>query len=312
MHIVDSMEITKVFKACVKAARAKNKDLSSPSDILKPFRKKDDSSFNNKLLDVVRNITKLRDFLLKHRKDYLGNNYIVMSSTMTNEERDQIDNDAQVFMKSCYAAIGGMRKEASTFKDSSQFQEHVSVVLELVDVYLKDICKLYSQQRAFRVKQAVDKKRLLRLCPEGKREATNNDASASQGARINATTYKKEVKTSEIRERETRSPLSEIDSLEEDSDEPLGTSESSPTSEKPRNESVASNQQSSDIHLEDSKKPEAAVLSKEEMQLFEEENETLYAEMNNLVDEVCCSFNIDMHSSERGLIPPLFLIPPFR
>ena len=48
------MEITKVFKACVKAAKARNK-LDTTSDILPRNKKKktDEISFNSKAVEVV-------------------------------------------------------------------------------------------------------------------------------------------------------------------------------------------------------------------------------------------------------------------
>ncbi|KAJ7398187.1 hypothetical protein BTVI_127825 [Pitangus sulphuratus] len=59
---------------------------------------------------------------------------------MTDTERDQIDQDAQVFMRTCADAIHQLRTEG--------------------------VCKLYSEQRAIRVKRVIDKKRLSRLEPE--------------------------------------------------------------------------------------------------------------------------------------------------
>ncbi|EMP32858.1 Syntaxin-18, partial [Chelonia mydas] len=56
---------------------------------------------------------------------------------MTDPERDQIDQDAQIFMRTCADAIQQLRTEG--------------------------VCKLYSEQRAIRVKRMVDKKRLYRL-----------------------------------------------------------------------------------------------------------------------------------------------------
>ncbi|OWK13819.1 STX18, partial [Cervus elaphus hippelaphus] len=59
---------------------------------------------------------------------------------MTDTERDQIDQDAQTFMRTCSEAIQQLRTQG--------------------------VCKLYSEQRAVRVKRVVDKKRLSKLEPE--------------------------------------------------------------------------------------------------------------------------------------------------
>uniref|UniRef100_A0A8C0QQ54 Syntaxin 18 n=1 Tax=Chelonoidis abingdonii TaxID=106734 RepID=A0A8C0QQ54_CHEAB len=85
---------------------------------------------------------------------------------MTDTERDQIDQDAQIFMRTCADAIQQLRTEAHKNVQSPQVREHRAAVLDFTEDYLKRVCKLYSEQRAVRVKRMVDKKRLSRLEPE--------------------------------------------------------------------------------------------------------------------------------------------------
>ncbi|KAJ8780298.1 hypothetical protein J1605_011562 [Eschrichtius robustus] len=92
---------------------------------------------------------------------------------MTDTERDQIDQDAQTFMRTCSEAIQQLRTQAHKEIHSQQVKEHRSAVLDFIEDYLKSIsfylkgvCKLYSEQRAIRVKRVVDKKRLSKLEPE--------------------------------------------------------------------------------------------------------------------------------------------------
>ncbi|XP_035486430.1 syntaxin-18 isoform X2 [Scophthalmus maximus] len=85
---------------------------------------------------------------------------------MTDSERDQIDQDAQIFMRTCSEAIKLLRNEAGKNVTSAQTKEHRGAVLDLIEMYLRGVCKLYSEQRAIRVKRMVDKKRLSRLAPE--------------------------------------------------------------------------------------------------------------------------------------------------
>ncbi|XP_035282675.1 syntaxin-18 isoform X2 [Anguilla anguilla] len=118
--------------------------------------------------NLITNITKLKDFLLQHRRDYVNAGSLISSdlTRMTDGERDQIDQDAQIFMRTCSDAIKQLRAEADKQVTSSQVKEHRGAVLDLIDDYLKSVCKLYSEQRAIRVKRVVDKKRLSRLEPE--------------------------------------------------------------------------------------------------------------------------------------------------
>ncbi|KAF7248338.1 Syntaxin-18 [Varanus komodoensis] len=116
----------------------------------------------------VNNIGKLKDFLLQHRKDYINAYSHAMSEyvRMTDTERDQIDQDAQIFMRACADAIQQLRTEAHKDIHSPQVKQHREAILDFIEDYLKRVCKLYSEQRAIRVKRVVDKKRLSRLEPE--------------------------------------------------------------------------------------------------------------------------------------------------
>uniref|UniRef100_A0A8C6SM26 Syntaxin-18 n=1 Tax=Neogobius melanostomus TaxID=47308 RepID=A0A8C6SM26_9GOBI len=160
-----TMDITLLFKASVKTVKTRNKAIgigfdSGKDEILKRGRPK--SGFCPKAREVVANITKLKDFLLQHRKDYVSGGSLISSevSRMTDSERDQIDQDAQIFMRTCSEAIRTLRHEAEKQVGSAQTKDHRGAVLDLIEAYLRGVCKLYSEQRAIRVKRVVDKKRL--------------------------------------------------------------------------------------------------------------------------------------------------------
>ncbi|XP_034389595.1 syntaxin-18 isoform X2 [Cyclopterus lumpus] len=165
-----AVDITLLFKASVKTVKTRNKAIGvgfdSPKDeIFKRSRPK--SGFSPKAKEVISNITKLKDFLLQHRKDYVSAGSLISSdlTRMTDNERDQIDQDAQIFMRTCSEAIKQLRNEEKQVT-SAQLRKHRGAVLDLIEVYLRGVCKLYSEQRAIRVKRTVDKKRLSRLEPE--------------------------------------------------------------------------------------------------------------------------------------------------
>ncbi|XP_054472898.1 syntaxin-18 [Anoplopoma fimbria] len=167
-----AVDITLLFKASVKTVKTRNKaigvgfDSSAKDDIFKRSRPK--TGFSPKAKEVISNITKLKDFLLQHRKDYVSAGSLISSdlTRMTDNERDQIDQDAQIFMRTCSEAIKQLRNEAEKQVISAQTKEHRGAVLDLIEMYLRGVCKLYSEQRAIRVKRMVDKKRLSRLAPE--------------------------------------------------------------------------------------------------------------------------------------------------
>ncbi|MED6237730.1 Syntaxin-18 [Ataeniobius toweri] len=174
-----AVDITLLFKASVKTVKTRNKAIGVNADSVKDevFKKnRPKSGFSLRAKEVITNITKLKDFLLQHRKDYVSAGSLISTdlSRMTDSERDQIDQDAQIFMRTCSEAIKQLRNEVEKRVTSAQIREHRVAVLDLIEMYLKGVCRLYSEQRAIRVKRMVDKKRLSRLTPEhpGKVEKT--------------------------------------------------------------------------------------------------------------------------------------------
>ncbi|XP_063315937.1 syntaxin-18 [Pelobates fuscus] len=243
-------DITLLFRASVKTVKTRNKALgvSLPdTDILRRNRQR--GEFTGKAREVIANIGKLKDFLLEHRKDYINACSHVVSeySRMTDTERDQIDQDAQTFMRTCADAIQQLRTEASKEIIPSQVKEHRNAMLDFIEDYLKRVCKLYSEQRAIRVKRVVDKKRLSRLEPEQINNAKTSHTSSG--------TRKPQDTTEEgkaITEENTDRPIPDIQSTPGLWDDSRGEDELSP----------------------------------EEIQMFEQENQRLVSEMNSLFDEV--------------------------
>uniref|UniRef100_A0A9L0SGW2 Syntaxin-18 n=1 Tax=Equus caballus TaxID=9796 RepID=A0A9L0SGW2_HORSE len=197
----------------------------------------------------ISHIGKLRDFLLEHRKDYINAYSHIMSEygKMTDTERDQIDQDAQTFMRTCSEAIQQLRAQAHKEIHSQQVKEHRSAVLDFIEDYLKRVCKLYSEQRAIRVKRVVDKKRLSKLEPEPNTK----------------------TKESMFSEKVSQNPSKDSEEKPITEEYP----EKIPAEAQPELGSWG------DGRGEDE-------LSPEEIQMFEQENQRLIGEMNSLFDEV--------------------------
>ncbi|XP_016117182.1 syntaxin-18 [Sinocyclocheilus grahami] len=112
-------DITLLFKASVKTVKTRNKALgllesSSREEPGAAKRARARDSFSGRAREVISNISKLKDFLLQHRKDYVNAGSVMCSdvSRMTDSERDQIDQDAQIFMRTCADAIGQLRSDS--------------------------------------------------------------------------------------------------------------------------------------------------------------------------------------------------------
>ncbi|GAB5570953.1 syntaxin-18 isoform X3 [Prionailurus iriomotensis] len=226
-----AVDITLLFRASVKTVKTRNKALGvavgggadGSRDELFRRSPRPKSDFSSRAREVISHIGKLRDFLLEHRKDYINAYSHIMSEygRMTDTERDQIDQDAQTFMRTCSEAIQQLRTQG--------------------------VCKLYSEQRAIRVKRVVDKKRLSKLEPEPR---TKTRASVSS-------------------EKVSR-------------DHSQDSEEKSVTEEYP--EKIPAESQPELGMWGDGKGEDE--LSPEEIQMFEQENQRLIGEMNSLFDEV--------------------------
>uniref|UniRef100_A0A8C2W1J7 Syntaxin-18 n=1 Tax=Chinchilla lanigera TaxID=34839 RepID=A0A8C2W1J7_CHILA len=226
-----AVDITLLFRASVKTVKTRNKALGvavgggADGNRDELFRRslRPKGDFSSRAREVISHIGKLKDFLLEHRKDYINAYSHIMSEygTMTDTERDQIDQDAQIFMRTCSEAIQQLRTEG--------------------------VCKLYSEQRAIRVKRVVDKKRLSKLEPEPRPKARESASS----------------------EKVSETPSKDL--------------EEKPVTEEYPEKTVAKAQPELGA-LADSKGEDA--LSPEEIQMFEQENQRLIGEMNSLFDEV--------------------------
>lgn len=186
------MDITPLFRACVKTIRMRNKALgyNIDGDLLSNNKSKQTKSdFEIKVKELLINISKMYDFLMEHRKDYININHLMYdASHMTDSERDQIDNDAQAFMQTCTEILRNLRNEIKRQTASNQLLEHREAVIAILDSFLKMVCKVYSEQRAIRVKRAFDRQKLARLEIDNKQLNINYNEEKSKEDKNNPIT----------------------------------------------------------------------------------------------------------------------------
>ncbi|XP_076243077.1 syntaxin 18 [Calliopsis andreniformis] len=157
------MDVSALFKASVKTVSLRNKDQGNARNILN-LKQKKKSLFSIKAQSVVTQISKLREFLLENRKAYLNfSNYISNMPSMTDADRDEIDVGAQKIMSTCSQLIKDLRREIADSKVSPQNLEHREIMLLLIEDYLKNVCKIYSEQKAMRVKRAMEIRKIAKL-----------------------------------------------------------------------------------------------------------------------------------------------------
>lgn len=160
------MDITPLFKACIKTLKARNKafGIQSPvsEDKQRLLRPKSKHGFMHTAKDICSQITRLRDFLLEHRDRYLSF-FNVTRDEMTEAERDQIDTGAQRIINTCSHLLKEFRNDNRKLAVSPQTRDYMDAVIDLIDTYLKAVCKIHSELKALRVKRAIDMRKLSRL-----------------------------------------------------------------------------------------------------------------------------------------------------
>ncbi|CAF0907517.1 unnamed protein product [Brachionus calyciflorus] len=162
-----AIDLSKVFKANVKAIRLSSGD--DKTDILneqllkknldKNKRQKD--NFSKEAKNIITNITILKKFLNENKRFYLQPNYLIKSNESFNDtDYQEFEDQAESIIKKCGDAIRNLKE--NTFKQiyAPQQKHHLENVFYLMEKYLKDVCKLYSEQKAIRVKRMVDRKKL--------------------------------------------------------------------------------------------------------------------------------------------------------
>ncbi|KAH0548767.1 syntaxin-18 [Cotesia glomerata] len=158
------MDVSTLFRASVKSVSIRQKALDDDKSKLFPRKLRHESNFYKKSLAVTTQITRLKEFLLENRSAYLNfSGHLISQPRMSDAERDKIDNGAQEIISKCSQLIKELKREAADTDVSQQHHEHQEIMLFLIDEYLKNVCKIYSEQKAIRVKKMVELKNLSKL-----------------------------------------------------------------------------------------------------------------------------------------------------
>jgi syntaxin 18 len=161
-------------------------------------------------------------------------------------------------MKNSSRIIRNLRTETEQAKISDQTREHQTAVINLLEKYMKEVCDIYSEQKAIRVKRAFEKQRMSRL----------ELVTGSRRRNLNLRPDDNRIEPNLSDER-NRDPASS--GTLGPPEVPRKASDSFPFVEEPT---------ASKSVLEEGE------LAAEELQLFDEENSQLFDELNALTDEV--------------------------
>lgn len=116
--------------------------------------------FASQARDILRNITELRDLVLKKRRDYIlrsgggvGGQISIygQNNFMSDNDRRQFDVDTDTAMRQCGKLIKSLKQQIETDQTLRKDDEekHLKMIIQMLSVYLKDVCKIVAQLRYF-------------------------------------------------------------------------------------------------------------------------------------------------------------------
>ncbi|GAB0099151.1 Syntaxin-18 [Sergentomyia squamirostris] len=261
------MDITPLFKACVKTIRLKNKNLPVPDKnrILKKTSRRMGENFYARSKDIRVKISQLRDFLLENRAAYMKFAcYLKNSAQMTDEERNLVDQECDKIISFCTKLILDLRQDSLNCekKNTVQMKEHLNMVLDSLNDYLKIVYDMHTRQKKLRILREIETYKFIKLESDKKKIPVVPKKIIKEDYRekSDADDYEDEVT---------------LNSADRIKSKLLHGRKS--TGQLSLDEEIAHNQSSYD---EDEK------LSAEDIQMFESENLQLYQELQGLAEEV--------------------------
>ena len=194
---------------------------------------------------ISNEIAKLHKLLLENRKAYLNiNNYLHNKVYLTDEDRNDIDNIAGYILKTCSEMIVGLKYQIRISDFKQQEKEHKENMVLMIEDYLKQVAKIFTEQKSIRKRKSEQLNESLKLQPLKpnifSKVTTSTDVKAADSVKINENVHD--------------SSSLKIQDINGDTSEPP--------------------------HLKHEQ------LSSEDVQMFENENQQLYNELNAITDEI--------------------------
>lgn len=212
------MDITLLFKACVKTVRTTNKSLdeivSEKSSILKSSAK----DVNLRIpKDVIKQLLNLRKLLLENKSAYLNViSYLSTNRSMSESDREQIDKTSQEVITLCSNQIKEYKQYIRKSTLNKQKEEHYLNVINSVEIYLNEISKIYAETKAVRIKKVVDTHKLSKLEGKHGNDSTKNVYNSNNSSK--SSNYDEELSAEEMQmfELENEGLYKELNSLSDE------------------------------------------------------------------------------------------------
>lgn len=169
------MDLTQLFKACVKTIRLRNKSVAAP-DKSRLLKTRPRDEFLIRANDVRYQLTQLRDLLIENRSAYMRlGSHLKVSAHMSDEERNIIDMESEKIVSICNQYLKNLQSECLKTKknDDDEFFNHKMAILNLLYDYLENVFGIHCKYMGNRTQHELETYKLLKL--ESKQNGVRRD-----------------------------------------------------------------------------------------------------------------------------------------
>ncbi|KAL5267142.1 hypothetical protein ACHWQZ_G004244 [Mnemiopsis leidyi] len=153
------VERTRQFKVEVKKQRNLTGKQGTDTDILPS--KAHHNQFTKNATSVLKTIKQLDELVEETKDKYIGSPCSNEFSSLSDQQRLDIDMSANMFMVQCKDAISSLSTLVSEIE--GQLKAHQEGVIFVLTHYLKLTCDKFSRTKAIHVKQTLEQHRLAKL-----------------------------------------------------------------------------------------------------------------------------------------------------
>lgn len=167
-------DITKTFRACIKAKQVAN-DINLGLDKRSKKAEKISKSFLSEAKLILNNIVKLKKTLLDSRTIYLSPFYLLSSTNnvMNDEQRHDFEQNIEERIKECRDQLEKLKSSIGQICFQGQRRSHFELISAYLERDLVECTKIYSEQKCLRYKCESERKKIGRLDNDDQRIILN-------------------------------------------------------------------------------------------------------------------------------------------
>ncbi|XP_014237070.1 syntaxin-18 [Trichogramma pretiosum] len=199
------MDSSLLFKSCVKQVGTGTvKGLNSTNIFTKPPSKQ--SIFAINAYKITKEISEMHKLLNDRRQAYLTFTRNLRSEPFLTElDKDTLDAQVDQILTTCSKMIADLKVEIKTSDSNLQHKEHRENMVSLIEDYLKQVMKIFTDQKSLRLQKKLDMRDSLesRLMPLSNSEqipptSNSRDLNSSNDSEVNDNPQESSLRIQEL------------------------------------------------------------------------------------------------------------------